>query len=206
MCQTLFAKIMSKPKQYDRNDLLMQAVELFRRQGYNGTSTAELAEALGINKKSMYSEFGSKEGLFDAALSYYNSNHLTWVLGALEKDNADLETIRKAFEGYASASEGAFRGLGCLLCNTAAERGSLPDKVLPHVDHYFERIHKAFQNALDNAREQNALKDTVEIHETANFLTTLMIGMSASIRAEAPPEQLWASYRVTDRLLNSLSN
>lgn len=196
---------MSKPKQYDRNDLLMQAVELFRRQGYNGTSTAELAENLGINKKSMYSEFGSKEGLFEATLSYYDSNHLTWVLGPLEKDSADLNTIRKAFESYASASEGNFRGLGCLLCNTAGERGSLPDSALPHVDHYFARITAAFLHALNQSSLNGELNDSIDLQETAEFLTTLMIGMSASIRAEAPPGQLWATFRVADRLLNDLS-
>ena len=196
---------MSKPKQYDRSDLLMQAVEIFRRQGFNGTSTAELAETLGINKKSMYSEFGSKEGLFEATLAYYDKNHLTWVLGALEKDNASLDTIRKAFEGYASASEGNFRGLGCLLCNTAGERGSLPDSAKPHIDHYFQRITAAFLNALSLARQNGELHDSVDLDEIAEYLTTVMIGMSASIRAEAPAEQLWASYRVVDRLLRNLS-
>ena len=179
-------------------------MELFRRQGYNGTSTAELAETLGINKKSMYSEFGSKEELFAATLAYYHDHHLTWVLGPLEKHNASLNTIIRAFESYASASEGAFRGLGCLLCNTAAEHGSLPQSALPHVDHYFERINAAFRNALGNAQQQGTLDGSVNLDDLAAFLTTQMIGMSASIRAEVPPEQLWAAYRMVESFLTGL--
>jgi AcrR family transcriptional regulator len=57
-----------RTKQYDRSDLLERAVGLFRRHGFNGTSTADLVEALGVNRKSMYAEFGSKQGLFEAVL------------------------------------------------------------------------------------------------------------------------------------------
>ena len=42
-------------------------MELFRRRGFNGTSTAELVAELGVNRKSMYAEFGSKQELFEAA-------------------------------------------------------------------------------------------------------------------------------------------
>ena len=75
---------MSRPKQYDRTELLDRAVELFRRQGFNGTSTAELVSELGVNRKSMYAEFGSKQQLFEAVLEHYNENQLSRVLASLE--------------------------------------------------------------------------------------------------------------------------
>ena len=71
---------MGGAKQYDRTDLLDRAVELFRRQGYSDTSTAELVAELGVNRKSMYAEFGSKQGLFEAALERYDQEHLSNVL------------------------------------------------------------------------------------------------------------------------------
>ena len=94
---------MSRPKQYDRTELLDRAVELFRLQGFNGTSTTELVAELGVNRKSMYAEFGSKQQLFEAALAHYNRKHLTRVLAPLEAPEASLDGIRQAFYGYASA-------------------------------------------------------------------------------------------------------
>ena len=44
---------MSPTKQYDRAELLDTAIEVFRLQGFNGTSTAELVDELGVNRKSM---------------------------------------------------------------------------------------------------------------------------------------------------------
>jgi TetR/AcrR family transcriptional repressor of nem operon len=55
-------------------------VEVFRLQGFSGTSTAELVTELGVNRKTMYAYFGSKQILFDAALERYNQSHLSRVL------------------------------------------------------------------------------------------------------------------------------
>jgi len=143
---------MSRTKQYDRTELLDRAVELFRRQGFNGTSTAELVAEFGVNRKSMYAEFGSKQELFEAALERYNSKHLTGVLAPLEALEAGVEGILQALYGYASASEGPFRGLGCLMCNTAVERAALDPGSGGYVAAYLERLTLAFRHALSNAQ------------------------------------------------------
>ena len=196
---------MSREKQYDRTELLDRAVELFRRQGFNGTSTAELVAEFGVNRKSMYAEFGSKQQLFEAALERYNSKHLTGVLAPLETPDASIDAIRQAFHDYASASEGPFRGLGCLMCNTAVERAALDPGSGRYVDAYLERLTQAFRHALNNAQEGGEIGPTVDLEEMAGFLTTMLIGMAASVRAEAPPSQLWAAYRVVTEVVEGLS-
>ncbi len=196
---------MSRPKQYDRIELLDRAVELFRRQGFNGTSTAELVAELGVNRKSMYAEFGSKQQLFEAALEHYNNNHLARVLAPLEAPDASIEGIKQAFHGYASASQGPFRGLGCLMCNTAVERGALDPGSGRFAAAYLERINQAFRHALKNAQQGGEIDPTVDLDERAGFLTTALIGMAASIRAEAPPAQLWAASKVVTGMVDGLT-
>ena len=56
---------MPNPKKYNREDVLDRAIEVFRRLGYSATSTTELVDALGMNRKSLYAEFGSKQELFE---------------------------------------------------------------------------------------------------------------------------------------------
>ncbi len=194
---------MGRAKQYDRTELLDRAVELFRRQGFNGTSTAELVAELGVNRKSMYAEFGSKQQLFEAVLERYNSKHLSRVLAPIEAPDAGMETIREAFAGYATASEGWFRGRGCLMCNTAVERGALDPGSGRYVAAYLERLTGAFRHALGNAQRSGDLDATADLDELAAFLTTALIGVAASIRAEAPPEQLHASSRVVTSVLDA---
>ncbi len=196
--------LISRTKQYDRTELLNRAIELFRRQGYNGTSTAELVAVLGVNRKTMYAEFGSKQQLFEAALEHYNRNHLTRVLAPLEAPDASIDEIQNAFHGYALANEGRFRGLGCLLCNTAVERGALDPSSGRYVEAYLERITRAFRHALGNAQQFREITDTVDLDELASFLTTALLGVAASVRAEAPTGQVWGTYEVLTRMLDML--
>lgn len=194
---------MSRTKQYDREDLLDLAVELFRRQGFNGTSTAELVKELGVNRKTMYAEFGSKQGLFEAALERYSQKHLSTVLAPIERPDAGVDAIRQAFKRYAAASEGWARGRGCLLCNTAVERGPLDPGSRRYVTAYFERLTRDFRAALENARRTGELDADADLDDLASFFTTALIGVAACIRAEAPPEQVHAASRVATSVLDA---
>jgi TetR/AcrR family transcriptional repressor of nem operon len=194
---------MARAKQYDRTELLDRAVELFRRQGFNGTSTAELVTELGVNRKSMYAEFGSKQELFEAALERYSQEHLTRVLAPIEAPDAGADAIRKAFAGYASASEGWLRGRGCLMCNTAVERAALDPGSRRHVGAYLERLTQAFRHALSNGQRAGEIDADADLDELSAFFTTALIGVAACIRAEASPEQLRAASTVATSILDA---
>ena len=197
---------MAGVKQYDRIELLDRAVELFRRNGYSATSTADLVAELGVNRKSMYAEFGSKQGLFEAALERYDEHHLSGVLAPLEAPGAGADAIREAFEGYASASEGWARGRGCLLCNTAVERAALDPGARRHVDAYLARLHRAFGDALQNAQAAGNLDPAADLEELASFFTMSLIGVAAIIRAEAEPAVVQAACRVATGVLDGHAN
>lgn len=186
---------MPSPKGYKREEVLDRAIELFRRQGYSATSTAELVEALGMNRKSMYAEFGSKQQLFEAALDRYSDVNLSRVLAPIEAPDANAQSIRNAFLGYASASETKFRGLGCLMANTAVERAALDPGSAKFVDAYLERLTKGFRNALENARRDGDLSDEADLDDLAAHFVISVVGISALLRANATPEQMYAAGR-----------
>lgn len=193
---------MSGVKQYDRTELLDRAVELFRRQGYTDTSTADLVAELDVNRKSMYAEFGSKQGLFEAALERYNQEHLSNVLAPIEAPTAGVDAIRAAFAEYAAASDGWVRGRGCLLCNTAVERAALDPSAARHVAAYLERLTGAFRHALTNGQNSGDIEKAVDLDELAAFFTMALIGVVALIRAEAQPNQVQAACRVATSILD----
>ena len=194
---------MPSPKGYKRNDVLDRAIELFRRQGYSGTSTAELVDCLGINRKSMYAEFGSKQELFEAALERYSEVHLSRVLAPIEAPDADASSIRIAFAGYASAIDGSFNGLGCLMANTAVERAALDPGAAKFVDAYIERLNVGFRRALDNAADAGDVGGDADLDDLAAFFAMSVVGISALIRAKAPPEQVHAAGRAVAAQLNA---
>ena len=89
---------MGRKKNYDRNELIGQAMEIFRDHGFAGTSAEMLVQGLGVNRYSLYAEFASKQGLFDAALQRYDEVVVERNFGPLEAPGAGIDEIRALLE------------------------------------------------------------------------------------------------------------
>ena len=178
---------MGRKKSYDRDTLIKNAMEIFRDHGFTGTSTQMLVERLGVNRFSLYAEFGNKQRLFEAALERYDEEVIERNFGPLETPRAGTEEIRALLEFYASSGKGPASGRGCLLCNTAIEFGPVDPGGAGFVQRYFKRLSRAFCTALDNAYNRGELRNSVTPREEADFFTASVLGLFVMIRAKAPP-------------------
>ena len=87
------------------------------------------------------------------------------------------------------------------MCNTAVERGALDPASGRYVAAYLDRITRAFRHALGNGQHDGDIAESADIDELAGFLTTVLIGVAACIRAEAPSTQLHAAAKVVTDVL-----
>lgn len=55
---------MPRPREFDEDDVVTRATDLFWRRGYHATSVRDLGEALGLSASSLYRTFGDKHALF----------------------------------------------------------------------------------------------------------------------------------------------
>src|SRR5262245_43867420 len=69
------AKARGRPRAFDREQALENAMQVFWRQGYEATSLTDLTTAMGINPPSLYAAFGDKERLFLEAVDRYETCH-----------------------------------------------------------------------------------------------------------------------------------
>src|SRR5262245_52431894 len=88
---------MARPKGYDREAVLRAARDLFWERGYEATSVADLEARTGLNRSSLYQEFGSKHGLFEAALECYADQVIARLLADLRQADAGLATVAALF-------------------------------------------------------------------------------------------------------------
>ena len=87
---------MARPKEFDIDQVLDRATELFWTKGYEETSMRDLEEGLGVGRQSLYSTFGDKRDLFLAALDRYSSLQQERIEPLLAPD-AGLAAIRAYF-------------------------------------------------------------------------------------------------------------
>jgi TetR/AcrR family transcriptional repressor of nem operon len=177
---------MGRKKKYDREELVGKAMEIFRDHGFAGTSAEMLAEGLGVNRYSIYAEFGSKQGLFEAALKRYDEEVVERNFGPLEMPSAGLDEIRTLLEFFGNAKASPALGRGCLLCNTAVEFGPEDPGGAGFVQRYFNRLSAAFLAALDNAHADGKLRASADPGKEAGFFTASVLGMFVMLRARAP--------------------
>ena len=62
---------MARPREFDYDDVVEQAMYLFWRQGYQNTSIEDVESATGLTKGSLYKAFKNKRDLFEKCLDLY---------------------------------------------------------------------------------------------------------------------------------------
>lgn len=170
---------MGRPKTYDRATVTAAAMELFWQRGYHDVSTRELVDAMGINMNTLYTEFGTKAGLFNAAIEHYEQHVVPLYIGALEQPDASIDTIRDVLNSFPAFARTDDVLPGCLITNTATELAPTPDTSHHSMARYIDRLTNAFANAL-----QNSTTGAPDVTAMARFLTTTMLGMFVMIRAQ----------------------
>ena len=173
---------MGRKKSYEPKALVARALGVFHRRGFKGASTEVLVKELAVNRNSVYSEFGSKEKLFVAAMTCYDQQVVSRLFGPLESPDANLDDIEALYRAFSGTANEA-KGLGCLMCNTAAELGGTELNLQPQVEAYFERLQKAFCNALGGAIRTGQIAEGIDINVEARFLTAGCLGIFLMVRA-----------------------
>ena len=85
---------MPRKPDYDRDDLIKRARDLFWRQGWAGTSLKDLENGLQVKPGSFYAAFGSKDALFELALERYAQDGLA-RLKALADEHGPLGALER---------------------------------------------------------------------------------------------------------------
>ncbi len=181
---------MARPREFDEDTVLRAAAGVFRRHGYAGASLEDLTEATGLGKGSLYGAFGSKHGLYLAALDAYASRGATGLERTFDA-SASLADVRDYLVEIAVASSDG--SPSCLLTGATAERAGNDEPVARRVADTFAGLAASFQVAVRAAQERGEVPADAAPEVLADLLLTLARGMEVLGHAGVTGERLVAA-------------
>ena len=174
-----------RPRAYDPQTALQQALGVFWSTGYSGASLDSIATAAGMNRPSLYAAFGDKHSLYIKALEQYWEVASAKMQGALTDPGLTLrEALMRFYEGQLSiyfSGEGQPRG--CFAIGTATTEAVEDPEIRGVLSDRLSRLDADLEARLRTAIESGELKGDVDVAALAVLASSLL--HSISIRARA---------------------
>ena len=169
---------MPRKKEYNPEEVIEKAMQVFWAQGYSGTSMRNLQEEMGINLFSIYAGFANKKGVFLESLKRYMQLNKQVILLPLLESQGDIEDIRCFFEGFITSVKSGQTPNGCLFANTAMELGAADEEVAIQLQLFFQFLKGAYQGLLKKAQELGNIGQEVDLSQYANYLVGVTEGLA----------------------------
>jgi AcrR family transcriptional regulator len=142
-----------------REELTRQAARLFAQKGYHGTSIGEIAEALGVQKGSLYAHIKSKQDLlYETMLEGARAFHAG--LDAIPEDLPATEKIRLALRSHLRVVADQLDVATVFVQEWRYLEGERRDEILAERRRYEERIRALFREGRDLGELRSDLDDS----------------------------------------------
>ena len=175
---------MARRKEYIEEEVIEKAMVLFWRNGYEGTSVRMLEKAMGINQFSIYSSFGSKQGLFLKSINCYEE-YLQEMIGKLRNSTNGVEGIKTFFYDSIKPSGDCNTPKGCFVTNTLNEFANSEEKLIKEqVVKFTTAIKEIFIEKLREGGE----KDEELLIKQSNYLLIAKQGLSVAAKVASQKE------------------
>ena len=188
---------MGRHREFDVDEALCSALQLFWRKGYEGTSMSDLTEVMGINRPSLYATFGNKEDLFRKTLDLYDRQHLSFAREALQEPVVK-KAIERLLKGYADVLTDPVHPPGCLGVNGAIACSEAGTAIREELIARRALNEEVLRERLERARSEGDLPAEEVAADCARYVMSVGLGMAVKAASGESREEL---YRVVDFVL-----
>ncbi len=178
---------MARPREFEVDQALRDAAEVFRHKGYHAASLDDLTIGTGLAKGSLYKAFHDKKTLFLEALDLYARESRGRFEETLNAPGSPKEAIRNSLVGYIERMQTASGTAGCLVTNTAVEIGHQDEEISQHVRDSFRRRTALFEAAVRRAQDAGEIDPSRDTRTLAEFLELVVQGIRVGVKT-APDE------------------
>jgi AcrR family transcriptional regulator len=182
-----------RPRTFDPDSALRQALDLFWERGYEGTSLNDLAEAMGIASASIYACFGSKEDLFRKVMALYATTSGEPPRRALREQPTARAAVHAMLRATADQVTGPDTPHYCMLI-LAAPTGAVENHAVREflADRRRGQLSAIKDRLARGVTDGDLTAPTASLDAIARYYTTVVQGLSVQARDGATRAELEA--------------
>ena len=188
---------MARPKEFDLDQALQKAMEVFWSRGYEAASIRDLVEHMGINRQSLYDTFGDKHALYLKALDRYQEVETRKVFELLEGNSSVKKALRQLFSRVAAGSLCQGQQRGCFMGNAMSELAGRCKATAARTSSNMAAVEGALHRALLRGRKSGELTEIRDPRAVARFLCSSLQGLMLMAKATRDHKALEDVVKVT---------
>ncbi|HUO10309.1 MAG TPA: TetR/AcrR family transcriptional regulator [Phycisphaerae bacterium] len=193
-----------RPRGFDVEKALDQAMRVFWKYGYEGASLPELTKAMGINRPSLYAAFGNKESLFRKAVDRYVE-----ITGGMFQEAMAQQTARGAVEKLLKGmveSQCSSKIRGCMLVQSALACGESGDAMKHELAMRRAAVESVLRERFERAVMEGDLPRGADAAALAKYVAIVQHGLAVQFSGGAKREELLAAVEVAMRAFPANGN
>ena len=193
---------MARPKEFDSDEALHKAMEVFWSRGYEAASIQDLVKHMGINRQSLYDTFGDKHALYLQALDRYREVEGRKLFDLLERPGSVKKTLRLLFEGVIEKALCDRQRRGCFMGNAVSELAGRCKETAARTGSNMTTTEAAFYRTLLRGKNEGELTHVRDLRAVARFLYSSMQGLMLTAKATQDRKTLEDVVKVTLSVLD----
>jgi AcrR family transcriptional regulator len=190
-----------RPRTFTREAAILSAARLFWRHGYSGTSTRALTAALGLSTSSLYAAFGSKAGLFEAAVrTYAERYHAIYKEAVAQRDIRDVieSLLTRSVDEFTQPSE---NHPGCIISSAVMTDRTETLNTQIYIKELQDSDERLLLARVRKAHREGQLRSGVNASALTGLIQCVWQGLSASANRGADRETLLTTARLAHEMM-----
>lgn len=180
---------MGRHREFDEAEVVEKAMRSFWKNGWRDATPQRLLEATGLSRSSLYSAFGSKQGLFLAALDLYVAQQRSFLTQLLA-DGTLREGLERMYTLMVDNMRPGGGGMTCLVASSLLEVPAEDSETLARVVRGQAQMTEVYEARFQRAIDEGELDGRRSAGELAQFIATVNNGIQIAARAQASADQL----------------
>ncbi|MBS7233101.1 TetR/AcrR family transcriptional regulator [Flavobacterium psychroterrae] len=182
---------MARTKEFNEDQALDKAIEIFWHKGYNGTSAQDLVTHLGLSRSSLYDTFGDKQKLFTQSLQRYQKNTQDQIVELFDKSDNIKETLQDVFKQAVLESLEDRITKGCFMVNSSVELAMHDEEIAKIVKNNSRIMEEVFTKAMKKGQDLGQISNNLDARTLARFIFNNYSGIRVLARAGERDKQVY---------------